>query len=146
MNVGIELDFVVRDSLEAIELYEQIFDVEVLEKTDFPRGENEVIFTLYGLHLHMLDENPNFHLIAPKPDTPITSWINVTVPDIKETYEKALALGCEEVQPITKIEAMGLSNAIFKDPFGYIWMLHEVHREVSREEMIEFWEKQREAD
>lgn len=144
MKVGIEFDFVVPDCIEALELYEKIFDIERLGVTDFPRGENEAIFMLYGLRFHMLDENPDFHLHAPKPDTSMHSWINVTVPSIKETYEKALDLGCTEIQPITRIEEMGISNAIFKDPYGYIWMLHEIHREVSQEEMMEFWEKHRE--
>lgn len=144
MKVGVEFDFVIKDSLQALEIYQQIFDLEEVVATNFPRGENEVIFTLYGLHFHMLDENPKFHLHAPDPDATISSWINVTVPNIKETYEKALELGCTEIQPITKIDAMGISNAIFKDPFGYIWMLHQIHREVSKEEMMEFWENQRE--
>ena len=143
MRVGVEFDFVVKDSIEALELYEQIFEVERIEVTDFPRGENEAIFTIYGFHFHMLDENLKFHLYAPQPDSSMSSWINVTVPNINETYEKALELGCEEIQPVTKIEEMGLSNAILRDPNGYVWMLHEIHREVTRDELMEFWEKNR---
>jgi hypothetical protein len=36
--------------------------------------------------------------------------------------------------------AYGVSNAIFRDPFGYIWMLHQVHKEVSFEERKQLWE------
>lgn len=139
--IGVEIDFVVQDSIQALELYEQIFDIERMEVTNFPRGQNEVIFTLYGVRFHMLDENPDFHLIAPKPDDPKTSWFNVSVPDIKETYEKALHLGCTEVSPITVMMDHGVSNAIFADPFGYVWMLHQVHREVSVEERNRLWEE-----
>lgn len=142
MKVGVEFDFVVPDSLKALALYEQIFEVEQIEVTDFPKGQNEVIFTLYGTRFHMLDENPEFNLTAPKPGQAQSSWVNVTVLNINETYQKALDLGCTEIQPITEIEAMGISNAIFIDPFGYVWMLHQIHREVSREEMMQFWEKQ----
>ena len=28
----------------------------------------------------------------------------------------------------------GVTNSMFRDPFGYLWMLHQVHREVSFEE------------
>lgn len=132
MYTSVEFDFVVRDTIEAIELYEQIFDLESLEVTEFPKGENEVIFTLYGTRFHMLDENPKFYLIAPKPGQAQSSWINVVVPNIKNTYEKALELGCTEIQPLTEIAEMGISNAIFSDPYGHVWMLHQVHREVSR--------------
>jgi len=136
----IEIDFIVSDSLAALELYEKVFEVERVEVTDFERGLNEAIFTIYGTTFHLLDENPEYQLFAPKEDHPMTMWINVTVPDIQTTYEKALEAGCTEVQPITKIEDFGVSNASFMDPFGYHWMLHQVHREVSFEERNELWE------
>ncbi|WP_332628558.1 VOC family protein [Halalkalibacter flavus] len=141
--VGVEINMVLKDSLKALELYENIFDIERVEVSNFPRGENEVVFTLYDVRFHMLDENPEFHLIAPKPDDPKTSWVNVTVPDIKEAYAKAMDLGCTEVQPVTEISDYGVSNAIFMDLFGYIWMLHQVHKEVSHEERIQLWEEKR---
>ncbi|MBB6451406.1 PhnB protein [Geomicrobium halophilum] len=139
--VGVEIDMVVTDSLKALELYEKVFDIERVEVTDFPKGKNEVIFTLYGVRFHMLDENPEFHLIAPKPDDPKTIWTNVTVPDINETYTKAMDLGCTEVQPVTEIPDFGVSNAIFSDTFGYLWMLHQIHKEVSFEERTRLWEE-----
>ncbi|WP_163539582.1 VOC family protein [Gracilibacillus sp. YIM 98692] len=142
--VGVEIDMVVKDSLKALELYEKIFEIERVEVSDFPRGENEVIFTLYGVHFHMLDENPEFHLIAPTPDDPKTLWFNIMVSDIEDTYAKAMDLGCKEVQPVTEIPDYGVSNAIFMDPFSYIWMLHQVHKEVSHEERTQLWEEKRE--
>ncbi|WP_054635620.1 VOC family protein [Thalassobacillus sp. C254] len=142
--VGVEINMVVKDSLKALELYESIFDVKRVEVSNFPRGENEAVFILYDVQFHMLDENPEFHLIAPTPDDPKTSWVNVTVPDIKETYAKAMDLGCTEVQPVTEISDYGVSNAIFMDTFGYIWMLHQVHKEVSHEERLRLWEEKRE--
>ncbi|MCT8136974.1 VOC family protein [Anaerobacillus sp. CMMVII] len=141
--VGVEIDMVVKDSLKALELYETIFEIERVEVSNFPLGENEVVFTLFGVQFHLLDENPEFHLIAPKPDDPKTNWVNVTVPDIKKTYAKAMELGCTEVQPVTEISDYGVSNAIFTDPFGYIWMLHQVHKEVSHEERLQLWEEKR---
>lgn len=44
--------------------------------------------------------------------------------------------GCTEVQTVTLMEEMGVSNAMFSDSFGYLWMLHQVHREVSPEERV----------
>ncbi len=56
--VGAEINMVVEDSLRALELYEQIFEIERVEVSNFPKGQNEVVFNLYGLRFHMLDENP----------------------------------------------------------------------------------------
>ena len=105
--VGVEIDMVVTDSLQALELYEGIFDIERVEVSDFPKGENEVVFTLYGVRFHMLDENPEFGLIAPQPDNPISVWFNIAVPDIRETFSKAINAGCTEVQPVTEMPSLG---------------------------------------
>ena len=67
-------------------------------------------------------------------------WINVTVPDIKGTYKKAIEAGCVEVQPVVELAGYSVSNASFMDPYGYHWMLHQVHEVVSREERLKLWE------
>jgi len=144
--VGMEIDMVVSDSLKALELYVKIFEIERVEVTGFPKGENEVVFTLYGVRFHMLDENPNFGLKAPEPDKPNTIWFNILVPDIKETFSKAISAGCTEIQPVTEMPDFGLSNAIFADTFGYQWMLHQIHKEVSFEERIRLWEEKRDNE
>jgi uncharacterized glyoxalase superfamily protein PhnB len=131
---GVEVDFVVKDSLEALALYERIFEVQRVEVTGYDRGMNEAVFNMYGARFHLLDENPDYQLLAPKPGDPRSMWLNVVVPDIKETFDKALAAGCTQVQPVTEVQAFGVSNAMFADPFGYLWLLHEIHRVVSFEE------------
>jgi len=141
--VGIEIDMVVTDSLKALELYERIFDIERVEVTDLPKGENEVVFNLHGVRFHMLDENPKFGLVAPNPDKPNTIWFNVSVPDIEKTLSKAIDAGCKVIQPVTEMPDYGVSIAIFVDVFGYQWMLHQVHKEVSFEERIRVWEEKR---
>ena len=136
----IEIDFVVKDSLAALKCYERIFDVERIEVTDLKTGENEVVFSIHGTKFHLLDENPAFHLKAPESGRPISMWINVTVPDIKGTYKKAIEAGCIEVQPVVELAGYSVSNASFMDPYGYHWMLHQVHEVVSREERLKLWE------
>lgn len=139
--VDVEINMVVTDSLKALELYEKIFDIERIEVTDFPKGENEVIFSIYGVKFHMLDENEQFELIAPKPGDPKPMWFNVTVPDIYKVNTKAISEGCTEIQPVTELTDYGVSNAMFSDVFGYIWMLHQVHKKVSFEERTRLWEE-----
>lgn len=142
MKIGVEVDFVVTDSLAALELYERIFQLERIEVTRFPKGQNEVVFSIYGTRFHMLDENPEFGLFAPKAGTPQSVWFNVVVPDIQTVYQAALQSGCTEIQAITELTEYGVSNSMVTDPFGYLWMLHQVHREVSLEERIRLWEAQ----
>ncbi len=143
---GVEFDFVVHDSLEALALYERIFDdVQRLEVSAYERGLNEAVFTMYGTRFHMLDENPEYQLIAPQPGQPLPMWVNVLVPDIAATYQNAMSAGCVEIQPVTEMEAFGASNAMFADPFGYVWLLHQIHREVSFEERCKIMEAAREG-
>jgi len=139
--VGVEFDMVVHDSLKAVEFYEKIFEIERVEVTNFPKGENEVVFTLYGTRVHMLDENPKFNLVAPNPEDTKSFWFNIMVEDIKKTYDKAIKAGCKEIQPLTELPDFGVSNAIFMDPFGYVWMLHQVFKKVSLEEREELWKE-----
>lgn len=138
--VGVEIDFVVHDSLKALALYESIFEVQRVEVSSYERGMNEAVFTMYGTRFHMLDENPEYQLVAPKEGDPKPMWLNILVPDIKDTFDKAMASGCTEIQPVTEMEAFGASNAMFSDPYGYIWMLHQIHREVSFEERCRIME------
>ncbi|MCM3381220.1 MerR family transcriptional regulator [Shouchella clausii] len=134
---GVEFDFVVKDSKAALEQYKAIFDVEVVEETNFKVGNNEAVFNIYGTRFHMLDENHEYQLFAPKEGDTQSFWFNIVVPDIKETYAKAIAANTKEIQPVTRIEKMGVSNAMFSDSNGYVWMLHEIHREVSFEERVD---------
>ncbi|MBU8790016.1 VOC family protein [Oceanobacillus caeni] len=138
---GVEFDFVVKDSKAALEQYKAIFDVEVVEETDFKVGNNEAVFTIYGTRFHMLDENPEYQLFAPKEGDRQSFWFNIVVPNIQEVYDKAMAANATEIQPVTRMEEMGISNAMFSDSFGYVWMLHEIHREVSFEERIDILSK-----
>lgn len=137
---GVEFDFVVPDSVAALTFYERFFRLERLEVTSFERGLNEVVFTMYGGRFHMLDENPEYGLTAPIVGQAHSMWVNIVVPDIKVTFEAAVAAGCTVIQPLTEMEAFGVSNAVFSDPFGYVWMLHQIHREVSFEERMALFE------
>ncbi|HCX63851.1 MAG TPA: MerR family transcriptional regulator [Eubacteriaceae bacterium] len=142
--VGFEVDMIVGDSLKALALYEGIFDdIERIEVTDLPKGENEVVFSLYGSRIHMLDGNESFGLLAPSPDIHQTIWFNIMVEDIKKAYNAAMEKGCSEIQGVREIPDYGVSNAIFSDPFGYQWMLHQMHKEVSFEERVKKWEERK---
>ncbi|MDD4080303.1 MAG: hypothetical protein PHP02_02675 [Eubacteriales bacterium] len=46
------------------------------------------------------------------------------------------------VQPVEEMESMGVSNALLEDPFGYIWMLHQVRRVHGFEERTRIFDEQ----
>ncbi len=138
---GVEIDLVVTDSLEALHWLESVFEVERIEVSDFVKGQNEVVFSLYGTRFHLLDENHQYHLFAPQPDNPMSVWFNVTVPDIHTTYQKALIAGGKEIQPVTEMPQMGMASAMFAAPFGYVWMLHQINKVVDHEERTKILEE-----
>lgn len=139
--IGVEIDMIVKDSLKALKMYETIFAAQRVEATSYRTGLNEAVFTIYGTRFHLLDENPDFQMFAPKPEDPKSVWLNIVVPDIREVWDKAIQEGCKEIQPVTEMEEMGIINAMFADPFGYIFMLHEVVKEVSFEERCRIMEE-----
>lgn len=131
---GVEINFVVSDARAALTLYEEVFGASRVEVTRFDPGLNEAVFTLYGTRFHMLDANPDYGLLAPEPGRPSPIWINLMVPDLRITFDKALKNGFTALQPINHMPDMGVSNAAVLDPFGHQWLLHQVHRVVSFEE------------
>jgi len=141
MHTGVEIDIVISDALKAYATYQEIFATELIEKTDFPKGQNEVVFTIYGTRIHLLDENPEAGMRAPQ-ETVVPIWLNVMVPDIKETFQRAMDHGWHELMPLTDMSDFGVTNAVVADTFGYQWMLHQIHKEVSFEERKAMFEQE----
>ena len=148
MYTGVEIDFVVKDSLAALKEYQAIFQdaLKVVEQTSFGPGMNEVVFNLYGVRFHLLDENHEYHLFAPTKENPNTIWFNVVVANIEETFSRALEQGATVIQELTQMEAMGITNAMFLDNFNYVWMLQQIHREVNFEEREQFFKSEFDLD
>ncbi|MDR2943887.1 MAG: VOC family protein [Methanosarcinales archaeon] len=134
--IGAEIDIIVSDSLKALELYEKIFEVRRIETADLEKGLNEAVFTIYGTRFHLLDENPEYGMTAVKPGDLKSVWFNIIVPDIAETFKKAADSGCTEIQPLTEMKEMGVINAMFSDPYGIVWMLHQITKEISFEDRM----------
>jgi uncharacterized glyoxalase superfamily protein PhnB len=139
--VCVEVNMVVSDSHAALLLYEKIFDTKRIEVTSFGQGFNEAVFSIYGTRFHLLDENPQYQLAAPKPGDAKPMWVNVIVPDISAVFDKALAAGCTESQSVTEMPGFDVVNAAFNDPFGYSWMLHERKRKAAFGERNDIFDK-----
>lgn len=139
---GVEVDFCVTDTLAAFEVYEKVFGAEAVEKTAFPRGQNEVVFTIFGYRFHMLDENPEFGLNAPKEGASTAIWFNILVEDIQAIYDKALGAGFTVIQAVQDLPGYGVKNAMVRDSFGLVWMLHQIDKIVSFEDRVKLASRQ----
>ena len=125
---GSEVNFIVKDSRKALELYKKIFtDIVVVEATDLAEGTNEAVFNLYNGRYHMLDENKEYDLLAPREGHRNTIWFNILVDDIESVFDRAVSNGCVALQEVKDIEGQAASNALFGDPFGYVWILHQLN-------------------
>ena len=135
--IGLEIDMVVQDSLSAFDLYKRVFDAKEIEITALPKGQNEAVFFMFDTRFHLLDESPEYGLYAPKDAKSQSMWCNLLIEDIVDTFQKAEDAGFRVIQPVTHIEAFGVKNAVIVDPFGYVWMLHQIVNEVSFEERMQ---------
>ena len=132
--IGLEIDMVVTDSLAAFVLYKTVFDAQEIEITSLPKGLNEVVYTMFNTRFHLLDENTEYGLHAPKEEQTQSMWCNLVIEDIVQTVQKAEETGFHIIQPVTHVEDYGVMNAIIADPFGYVWMLHQIVKELSFKE------------
>ena len=69
-------------------------------------------------------------------------WVNVAVPDVRAVFDRAVAEGCTVIQAVSGISEIGVTNAVFSDPFGYVWMLHQVYRTASLGDRLQYMTEQ----
>jgi PhnB protein len=136
----VEIDFCVHDVLKVFELYEKVFGAEAVEKTAFDRRMNECIFTIFGSRFHIWDESPKNGLNTPKERRSSSIWFNILVEAIKPVYDKALELGFTVIMPLQNMPDHGVQNAMVQDPFGIVWMFHQIDRTVSFEDRVKLAE------
>lgn len=121
----VEINYVVADCLAATEEYADILGGKIIEKTDLEKGLNESIIEIGGALFHLMDENADYQLVAPKEGGNQSSWINLRQDGIQGIWEKALQRGWSEVMALADIEEVGLKQGILRDNFGYVWILQE---------------------
>lgn len=124
MNIDNELCFCLPDTLMAFETYHNVFGADAVNKTAHDKGLNEVVFTISGFRFHMLDENHDYGLFAPK-EGQGSFWFNLVVENIEEVFEKAELAGFTPIMPIQELKEHGLKTSMQKDPWGYVWQLHQ---------------------
>ena len=106
--------FIIYEAQKFIDLMKAIFDAKELRRYD--RTDGSI------MHAELqIDDSVIMLGTASEEFTPTTFWMHVYVPDAKATYEKALSLGCEGIEPPVNKEGDPDTRGTFKDFAGNMW-------------------------
>lgn len=136
---GLAIAYVVQDVAEALTIYSGIFDLTILTQA---ADQSEAVFNLFGTRFQLFAENEAEGLLAPGEGDGMPFWFNLVVTDLQAVWDQAMALDCQPIQAPIHMEQMGITNAMFADLEGYIWMLHQIHQVVSFEDRVDFFEQE----
>lgn len=106
--------FMVEDAQRLVKLLADIFGAKTLRRYDKPDGKI--------MHIEVQIDDSILMMSDATPQYPANKyWMHVYVPDVDETFKKAITLGCEMVdEPKTK-ENDPDRRGTFKDFAGNMW-------------------------
>ena len=121
----------------AIEFYRDAFGAEVpFEPHTDPDGKVVHAEVRIGdSAVHVTDEGDDGNGVAPTSvDGRVTAVMAITVPDVDQLWNRAVAAGCEVIYPLAD-QFYGDRGGRLRDPFGHQWMLSMHIEDVDRDEM-----------
>jgi PhnB protein len=106
--------FMVDNANRMIQLLTDIFDAKILRRYDKPDGKI--------MHIELQIDDSIIMLSDSTPQYPANKyWMHIYVPNVDETFNKAIELGCEIVEtPHTKDKDPD-KRGTFKDFAGNMW-------------------------
>ena len=130
----------VKGAAEAIEFYCSVFGAKeiyrLVDPGDGRIGHAEIQF---GDELMMIsDEYPDFGALSPIAFGGSPVKLHLTVPDVDDTFAKAIAKGSIEVRGV-KDQFHGSRSGVLTDPFGHVWHIDTKVEDVSPEDMQRRW-------
>jgi PhnB protein len=106
--------FIVRDAKKFITLIKDIFDATELRRFDRPDGSI--------MHAEFrIDDSVIMLSDASETYPPVPVVMHVYVPDVDETFQKAVDAGCEIVEKPKEQEGDPDRRATFRDYAGNLW-------------------------
>lgn len=118
--------FIVTGADRFIDLLKQIFNAKPLRRYEMPDGS--------VMHAEVQVEDSVVMLGEASAQYPANkSIVHVYVPDVDRVFERALAAGCESVEPPKEREGDPDRRATFRDPFGNMWSVGMQVREEASE-------------
>lgn len=83
-------------------------------------AELEIDGAVFHLHETML----HFAALEPVKAKGVTTVIGLFVDNVQEVFDRAIAAGATQVNPVTDHE-YGYRQGMFKDPFGHYWQIQK---------------------
>lgn len=108
--------FVVDGAQKMIDFLKKIFNVKELRRYDMPDG------TIMHVEVQ-LDDSVIMMGDSSKQFPPNQLLLHVYVPDVNETFKKAISAGCQSMEEPREREGDPDRRGTFKDPFGNIWSI-----------------------
>jgi PhnB protein len=126
---------IVGDASAAIEFYKTAFGAIELVRMAKPGGKIGHAEILIGDAPVMLaDENPMFHVYAPKPPERPPLGLVLYVEDVDAVFHKAVAAGATVLLSVQD-QFYGDRSGTLTDPFGHVWTVATHKEDVPPEEM-----------
>jgi len=126
---------VFRDAARAIAFYVKAFGAQEVMRMAGPNGGIWHAELRFGDSIVFLgDEMPGSTAVAPSPDHPSTSTMNLYVPDVDVTVRRAVEAGAQIKMPVAD-QFWGDRAGMVVDPFGYPWFVMTHVRDMTAEEM-----------
>lgn len=126
---------IVRGGSNAIDFYVKAFGATERARLSGPHGEIWHAELQIGDSVLMLgDEMPAMGITSPQSLNGTATGVFLYVPNVDASWEKAVAAGCEVLQPLQN-QFWGDRYGKLKDPFGHQWSMATHVEDVSPEEM-----------
>ena len=125
----------VRDAAKAIEFYKNVFGATETVRMPGPGGKIMHAEIKIGDSTVMLaDENAQMGALSPVSIGGAGSLLNVYVPNVDATVQKAVAGGAKVLREV-KDQFYGDRTGSIQDPFGHLWSVATHVEDVTPEEM-----------
>lgn len=134
-ELGIVLNLIVPNSIEAIEFYKKALSAKEVSKYFGPDGSiMHAAITINGEYFYLNDSNENFGAFSPNEigGCPLDIWI--ITDDADELFKQAVEAGCEITMEMDDM-FWGDRMGSLKDPYGYNWMISKTIEKLSDEEI-----------
>jgi len=125
---------IVSDSRQAIDLYNKVFDAQLLETISDDKQVVHAEVKIGNSILMLSDENPEWGNRSPLSyqGTPVSLYFYVT--DVDAIFQRALDYGFEPVMPVADM-FWGDRFGQLKDPFGHLWSVASCIEELTEDEI-----------